>query len=89
MEDYLEVWQGIVGIGSWSRKFFILNENVLTYCSEKGGDTEGKVHLQIAQVVDDNPSKPTFELNNGMEVMKIRAESVDKKSRWISALLDN
>ncbi len=89
MEDFLEVWQGIAGIGTWTRKFFILSENVLTYCSEKGGDTEGKIHLQIAQIVDESPSKPTFELNTGIEVMRIRAGSVDKKLKWVSALLAN
>jgi len=86
MEDQLEIWQGVMGIGTWSKKYFILADNILTYCAEKGGNLEGKVHMQVANVEPGPQNASIFKINTGIQSLKLKADSINTKNRWLNAL---
>lgn len=86
MEGTLDTWQGLMGIGGWCKKYFVLSDNVLTICDKKGGDVEAKMHLKVA-TVDPKETKPTqFNIYSGVSKFKIKAESNEVKSKWLEVL---
>lgn len=86
MEDTLELFQGIMKIGTWSKKYCILRDNILTYCDKQGGDIEGKVHLRVAVIHELNALQPNFQLNTGTTPLLFRAPNLALKSKWMNAL---
>jgi hypothetical protein len=78
-----------MGIGAWQKKYFILSENIVTYCSEKGGNIEGKIHMHVAHIEPGPANSPIFKINTGVQSLKLRAENLNAKSRWLNALYDN
>ena len=86
MEDTLELFQGILRIGTWSKKYCILRDNILTYCDKKGGDIEGRIHLKVAGILELDPLQVSFQINTGTTPLLLRATNLAAKSKWINAL---
>jgi hypothetical protein len=89
MEDALELWQGVMGIGTWSKKHFVLSGNILSYSSHKDGALEGKVHMQVASVEPGPPNTAIFKINTGVQSLKLKSDSINSKNRWLNSLFTN
>jgi len=75
-----------MGIGTWQRRYFILTDSILSYCTEKGGQVEGKLHMQIAHVDSGPATTPIFKINTGVQSLKIRADNVNLKNQWLNVM---
>ena len=86
MEGTLETWQGVMVIGGWTKKYFVLTDNILSICDKKGGDVEAKIHLKVA-TLDPRADKPNqFAIYTGINRFKIKAASEDLKQKWLAVL---
>ena len=86
MEEILELFQGIMKIGTWSRKYVILRDNILTYCDKQGGEIEGRIHLRVAKVNELDPLKPEFRVDTGTTPLLFRAPNLASKAKWLNAM---
>ncbi len=86
MEDTLELFQGIMKIGTWSRKYCVLRDNVLTYCDKQGGQIEGKIHLKIAKINELDALKAEFLIDTGTTPLLFRAPNLAAKAKWVNAM---
>ena len=48
MESYIEMYESFMGIASWKRKYAILQNNIFSICKNRGGNIEGKIHLEVS-----------------------------------------
>lgn len=78
------MWTGV--LSQWKRFYFILHNDILTFCSEKAGDKEGSIHLKIASVVSviDDPLK--INIHTGTHILFIRADSINLRIDWMKAI---
>ena len=86
MEGTLEVWQGLIGIGNWSKKYFVLTENILSICDKKGGEIEAKIHLKVATIDPKKETSHKFVIYTGINKFKIKAGTLELKKKWIEIL---
>lgn len=86
MEGYLELWENGLAWGKWKRRYFILTDNILSYCKKVEGEVQGKVHLKVATLdcSEDNPT--CFKLYSGVSELQLKAESSESKLRWVKAI---
>ena len=84
MEGYLKLWTGI--LGRWKRTYFILHDNILVYCKEKGDKAQGSIHLKISSItlIPDDPLR--IIINSGTKEINIRATTIGEKIKWVNAL---
>lgn len=86
MEGTVEIWQGMIGIGGWSKKYFVLTDHILVCCDKKGGDVEAKMHLKVATIDRRKDRERQFIIYSGITQFKIRVASDELKSKWLDAL---
>ena len=89
MEENLEVFSGFMKIGTWTLKYCILRDNILTICQKKGGEIEGKIHLKIAKISEMESLHTTFQIDTGTSQMIFRAENLAIKTKWLNNLFNN
>ena len=84
MEGHLKLWTGI--LGRWKRTYFILHDNILIYCKEKGDKAQGSIHLKISSItlIPDDPLR--IIINSGTKEINIRASTIGEKIKWVNAL---
>ena len=84
MEGFLKRWTGIVT--RWKKQYFILHDGILLYCNEKGGPTQGSIHLKISSLIltPDDPLR--IIINSGTKEVHLRASSIEEKMNWVNAL---
>lgn len=84
MEGYLKLWTGI--LGRWKRMYFILHDNILRYCKEKGHKVQASIHLKISSItlIPDDPLR--IIINSGTKEINIRASTIGEKIKWVNAL---
>ena len=84
MEGHLKLWTGI--LGRWKRTYFILHDNILVYCKEKGDKAQGSIHLKISSItlIPDDPLR--IIINSGTKEIHIRASTIGEKIKWVNAL---
>lgn len=84
MEGYLSLWTGV--LSQWRKFYFILHNDILTFCTDKGGQKEGSVHLKVASIVSviDDPLK--INIHTGTHILFIRAETVNQRIEWMKAV---
>ena len=77
-------WTGIVT--RWKKQYFILHDGILLYCNEKGGQTQGSIHLKISSLIltPDDPLR--IIINSGTKEIHLRASSIEEKMGWVNAL---
>lgn len=86
MEGTLEIWQGVMGIGGWTKKYFVLTDSILVCCDKKGGDVEAKLHLKVATLDPRAERKKQFLIYTGINRFKLRAATDELKGKWLEAL---
>ena len=86
MEGTLEIWQGMIGIGGWTKKYFVLNDNILVSCDKKGGEVEAKMHLKVATIDVKEDKEKQFVIYTGINKFKLRAANSELKQKWVDAL---
>lgn len=84
MEGHLKLWTGI--LGRWKQIYFILHDNILVYCKEKGDKAQGSIHLKISSItlIPDDPLR--IIINSGTKELNIRATTIGEKIKWVNAL---
>jgi|JI6StandDraft_1071083.scaffolds.fasta_scaffold01793_6 hypothetical protein len=84
MEGHLSIWSGL--LSGWRASYFILHNDVLVYCTERGGAKEGAIHLKVASIASilDDPLRMC--IHTGTNVLQLRAPTVDSRIQWIRAL---
>lgn len=87
MEGDLELWEGVAGIGGWTRKYFIMSDSVMLYLDRKGGSLEGKVHLEVASLDRMMAKDRQFGLETGLGFIKLRARTPHLKGEWLKVML--
>ena len=86
MEGTLETWQGVIGIGGWTKKYFVLSDNILVCCDKKGGEVEAKLHLKVATLDAREDKEKQFVIYTGISKFKLRAANDELKNKWLHAL---
>jgi hypothetical protein len=80
MESYLYLWSGY--FSSWKKYYFILDDSSLLYCPNKGEEVEGRVSLQLINIHTPVDNPVCFNIHTGVEVLYLKAMSIDEKVRW-------
>ena len=84
MEGHLKLWTGI--LGRWKRTYFILHDNILVYCKEKGDKAQGSIHLKISSITLIPDDHLRIIINSGTKEINIRASTIGEKIKWVNAL---
>lgn len=84
MEGNLKKWVNIVS--GWKTRYFVLHDDVLTYCETKGSETKGIISLKIAKIIqfDDDPLR--IAIDTGTSEIHVRAPTLGEKLKWYDAL---
>lgn len=82
----MELWKGIPHIGTWAKKYFIVKDKVMVYCSKREGKVEGRVHLEIAVLDRMTFNERQFSISTGVGIMILRATSSHVKDRWLGTM---
>ena len=83
MEGNVEIFEGLMGIGTWSKNYMILNNNIISLCKRRGEKIQKKIHLSISTIYGIEKSKREFKLDNGYSLIKLRVESNIIKKKWL------
>lgn len=86
MEGPLEVWQGMMGIGGWTKKYFVLSGSVLECYHTKGAAIEAQINLKVATVTKSKRKEKHFTVMTGANWYRLRAASEELRAKWIEAL---
>lgn len=81
MESYCEIWEGLIGIGSWHKKFAVLKNSIITFQNIEKGNIDYKIHLGIC-TIKKLKSNHKIELFNGVGEMTIRFKQSRLKKKW-------
>ena len=84
MEGFLQKWVNYVY--GWRRRYFILHNGVLYYCSDRGQKSKGVIHLNIAQVIPHPRNGRRLIVDTGCTEVHLKADTPDDCRRWLSAL---
>ncbi|CAD8176128.1 unnamed protein product [Paramecium octaurelia] len=84
MEGYLLKWTNI--FQRWQPRYFILYDDILTYCEQKGSSVEGRVSLKISGIftVQDDPLE--ILIQTGTNELKLKANAQSQFVDWFKAL---
>lgn len=89
MEGPLEVWQGMMGIGGWTKKYFVLFGSVLECYDRRVGLIETQIHLKVATLTKSRKKEKQFTVMSGANWYKLRAASEELRAKWMEALYVN
>ena len=73
-------------ITRWKEKYFILHENVLSYCPDQGSPIQGSIHLGVATISLDDKELLQILINTGTNTVKLKAADMSKKAQWLNAI---
>ena len=83
MEGFLLKWVNYVY--GWRRRYFILHDGVLYYCSDKGQKSKGVIHLNIAQVVAHSKNERRIVIDTGCTEVHLKAQTPEERQKWLAA----
>jgi hypothetical protein len=84
MEGNLYKW--INYFSFWKERYFVLRGNILYYYMKKGDRPRGRIHLAVA-LVNESPEDDTkFEIDTGLAIVYLKAETKELKQEWIQAI---
>lgn len=84
MEGFLKIKTGMFFGKDY---YFVLTNDCLVFCEKRGQPVEGRFHLKIS-TVENNEKKPSIIiLNNGFNKIELEAENVGVKIKWMNAIL--
>ena len=84
MEGFLLKWVNY--LFGWRRRYFILHNGVLYYCTDKGQKSKGVIHLDIAQVVPHSKNDRRIIIDTGCTEVHLKAETSEERRKWLAAL---
>lgn len=85
LEGYLSKWTNV--LTGWKRRYFILEEDKLSYCKKRGGKIQGTLDLTQSKIVPNSLYPARFKIFNGYKYMHIKAYTVEEARMWLTALL--
>jgi hypothetical protein len=84
MEGRLFKWTNYFSF--WKERYFVLRGNILYYYVKKGERPRGRIHLTIA-LLNESPEDDTkFEIDTGLSIVYLKADSKEKKTEWLQAI---
>jgi hypothetical protein len=84
MEGNLYKWTNYFSF--WKERYFVLRGNILYYYIKKGDRPRGRIHLAVA-LVNESPEDDTkFEIDTGLAILYLKAETKELKQEWIQAI---
>jgi hypothetical protein len=84
MEGILFKWTNYFSF--WKQRYFVLRGNILYYYIKKGDRPRGRIHLAVA-LLNESPEDDTkFELDTGVSIVYLKADSRELKREWIQAI---
>lgn len=74
MESFCDVWQSKLGIGSWHKKYAVLNENNVIEFFDNSEKNSSKlmIHLDISKLVLKKRSTHKLQIFNGISKVFLR-----------------
>jgi hypothetical protein len=84
MEGNLKKWVNM--ISGWQTQYFILHDDLLTFCEKKGAETQGIINLRIAKLVSFEDDPLRISIFTGMSEMQVRASTLPEKVKWYEAM---
>ena len=95
LSGYLLKWTNY--ITQWQRRYFVLNENVISYYINKGDTPKGRFHLSLAKVNCDDGGNGgdevsgdfVFSVDTGMGVVYLKAVDYKEKMMWVNSISRN
>lgn len=98
LSGYLLKWTNY--ITQWQKRYFVLNENILSYYINKGDTPKGRFHLSLAKISDDENVKEdddehkegkdfVFSVDTGMGVIYLKAGDYKEKMLWVNSISKN
>lgn len=86
MEGILEMWTGYFAFGSWTKRYFKLEENILNICDKNTKEIYTRVHIRVATIKPQKSKDRAFTIYTGMTKYNLRAENHELKGKWLDAL---
>lgn len=83
MEGYLQKWTNY--LFGWRERWVVIKGSILYYYINKNEMPRGRLHLAITNLTF-NDSDARFEIDTGTTIIYLRAETIEEKNKWISAL---
>ena len=83
MEGTLYKWTNY--IFGWRERYFVLKGCVVHYYYKKGDQPRGRIHLSVCKI-NSQPNDAKIELDSGISVLYLKAESIELKELWVKAL---
>lgn len=80
----MKKWVNIVS--GWQTLYFILHDDLLTFCEKKGAETKGVINLRIAKLVSFEDDPLRIAIFTGTSEMQIRASTLPEKVKWYEAM---
>ena len=84
MEGYLKKYVNV--FSGWKMRYFILHEDTLIYCEDRGGKTLGQMHLKVCSIQQSKDDPLLILINSGTKELKMRAKDINEKVNWINML---
>lgn len=84
MEGFLQKWVNYVY--GWRRRYFILHNGVLYYCSDRGQKNKGVIHLDIAQIIPHSKNERRLIIDTGCTEVHLKADSPEECRKWLIAM---
>lgn len=84
MEGNLKKWVNIVS--GWQTFYFILHDDLLTFCEKKGAETKGIINLRIAKLVSFEDDPLRIAIFTGTSEIQVRASTLPEKVKWYEAM---
>lgn len=84
MEGYLQKW--VNPFHRWQKRYFILNNDILTYCDEKGGKAKGQIHLKVAGISWNLNDPLRIVIYTGINHLILKANDSKECHDWVTSL---
>ena len=86
-EGVLHKWTNY--IYGWKKRYFVLHDNLLEYCKNKGDNLKGKISLQTLDIRKHPKKESELIVDTGVTKIHLRAASNKEAQEWLLVLKEN
>ena len=86
-EGVLHKWTNY--LYGWKKRYFVLHDNLLEYCKNKGDTLKGKISLQTLDIKKHPKKEAELIVDTGVTKIHLRAASNKEAQEWFLALMEN
>ena len=86
-EGVLHKWTNY--IYGWKKRYFVLHDNLLEYCKNKGDNLKGKISLQTLDIKKHAKKESELIVDTGVTKIHLRAASNKEAQEWLLVLKEN